>query len=96
MAAVPTIDLTLADSDNEDIFHSFSSSTSVDKIDIRKENGKLRMAGLEVAQSNDDAARQAFHVFKTNIQIMKPSILFFQRARQSQTVPSTMKNLPTK
>lgn len=67
MAAVPTIDLTLADSDNEDIFHSFSSSTSVDKIDIRKENGKLRMAGLEVAQSNDDAARQAFHVFKTNI-----------------------------
>lgn len=43
MAAVPTIDLTLADSDNEDIFHSFSSSTSVDKIDIRKENGKLRM-----------------------------------------------------
>ena len=96
MAAVPTIDLTLADSDNEDIFHSFSSSTSVDKIDIRKENGKLRMAGLEVAQSNDDAARQAFHVFKTNISNNETFDTILSKSKKSQTVPSTMKNLPTK
>ncbi|QHS76289.1 translocase ULS1 [Saccharomyces paradoxus] len=67
MAAVPTIDLTLADSDNEDVFHSFSSSTSMDKVDIGKENGKVRMVGLELARSNEDTEQPPSHAFKTDV-----------------------------
>ncbi|CAI4051850.1 translocase ULS1 SKDI_15G3370 [Saccharomyces kudriavzevii IFO 1802] len=61
MAAVPTIDLTLADSDNEDIFFSFSSSTSMDNAEIRKGDMKGRKADEKLVRPDGSAKQPLSH-----------------------------------
>ncbi|CAI4065090.1 hypothetical protein SUVZ_08G2230 [Saccharomyces uvarum] len=67
MAAVPTIDLTLADSDNEDIFYSFSSSTSMDNTDIRKETIKTKKAGVKPSQFGGSIKQPLSHPYKVSL-----------------------------
>lgn len=76
MAAVPTIDLTLADSDNEDIFYSFSSSTSMDNTDVRKENTKARKANGKPSKFGGSIKQPLSHPYKVSLsKNMKYNIL---------------------
>ncbi|EJS41636.1 uls1p [Saccharomyces arboricola H-6] len=75
MAAVPTIDLTLADSDNEDKFYSFSSSTSMDNVDIRKENTEGRKGDTKIRRPDEGVKQVLLHTGNVSLSQNKNSYI---------------------